>query len=80
MDRLEDGPLAALGYDYKQSGVQAAHIVDRILRGEHPARIPFEQYRALTIGINLVVAKRLGIAIPDDLLAEATVVYRGKQE
>jgi len=79
VDRLKDGPLAALGHDYTQSGIQAAHIVDRILKGEDPATIPFEQYRVLTVGINLVVAKRLGM-IPDELLAEATVVYRGKEE
>ena len=42
--------------------------------------IPFEQYRGLTIGINLVEAKRLGITIPDDLLAEATVIFRGTEK
>ena len=75
VDRLKDGPIAALGHEYTHSGIQAAHIVDRILKGEDPAAIPFEQYRVVTFGINMVEARRLGIAIPDELLAEATVIH-----
>jgi len=74
VERLDDGALAACGYDYTQSGAQAAHLVDRILKGENPARIPFERYRKLTIGVNPDVAKKLGIILPQALLAKATLV------
>lgn len=80
VDRLKDGALAALGHDYSLSGIQAARIVDRILKGEKPSAIPFEQYRELTVGINLAEARRLGITISQDLLAQATTVYDGKQQ
>ncbi|OPY77306.1 MAG: beta-methylgalactoside transporter inner membrane component [Syntrophorhabdus sp. PtaU1.Bin153] len=73
VERLQDGALGACGYDYASSGMQAAKIVDRIIKGEKPAAIPFEQYKKLTIGINSKVAKDLGIEIPREVLARTTV-------
>jgi putative ABC transport system permease protein len=75
VERLKDGALAAYGYDYSISGIQAAHLVDRILKGESPADIPFERYRKLTFGLNLEMAKEIGITIPPNLLAEATITH-----
>ena len=75
VERLKDGALAAYGYDYTISGIQAAHLVDRILKGESPADIPFERYRKLTFGLNLEMAREIGITIPPDLLAEATIIH-----
>ena len=72
MERLKDGALLAYGYDYTTSGIQAAHLVDRILKGEDPRDIPFERYRKIDLGINLEVAKKLGIEIPETLLSRAT--------
>ena len=74
VERLADGALGACGYDYTQSGIQAAHIVDRIIKGESPAKIPFEQYKKITVGINLDVAKKLGIQIPQAVLSKATLI------
>ena len=74
VERLQDGALAVLGYDYTTSGVQAAHLVDRILKGEKPASIPFEKYKKLTLGINLDVAKQNGVQIPLELRAQADVL------
>jgi len=75
VERLSDGALAVLGYDYTLSGIQAARLVDRILRGENPKDIPFESYRNLTLGLNLDAARDLGISIPADLLREATRIH-----
>ncbi|MFH1742516.1 MAG: ABC transporter substrate binding protein [bacterium] len=81
VERLGDGALGALGYDYTISGIQAAHLVDRILKGENPKDLPFERYKKLTFGLNLQVAQEIGLSIPPDLLTEATLVYDtdGKQ-
>jgi putative ABC transport system permease protein len=75
VERLQDGALAVYGYDYTSSGIQAAHLVDRVLKGENPAQIPFGRYEKLTFGLNLDVAKEINITIPNDLLAKATKVY-----
>jgi putative ABC transport system permease protein len=74
VERLSDGVLGALGYDYASSGIQAAHIVDRILKGNSPAGIPFERYTRLTIGINLKTAQELNIPISQEVLNRATIV------
>ncbi|MCX5883998.1 MAG: ABC transporter substrate-binding protein, partial [Deltaproteobacteria bacterium] len=74
VERLSDGILGALGYDYTSSGIQAAHIVDRILKGEDPKSIPFEKYSRLTIGVNLQAARKMGISISAELLDQATVI------
>jgi len=78
VERLEDGALGAYGYDYTNSGIQAAHFVDRVLKGEDPGTIPFERYRKITFGLNLEVAKNIGIEIPSDLLSKATKILRAQ--
>lgn len=75
VERLGDGALASLGHDYASSGREAAHLIDRVLQGENPKDIPFVRYGGLTIGLNLDVARRLKVKIPDDLLAQATDIY-----
>jgi ABC-type uncharacterized transport system substrate-binding protein len=75
VELLKDGALGAFGYDYSLSGIQAARLVDRIIKGENPTHMTFEKYSKTTFGINLDVAKKLGITIPQDILARATRVY-----
>jgi len=80
VERLGAGALAACGYDYTQSGAQAARLVGRILKGESPARIPFERYRKLTVGYNPDVAKKLGINLPQALRSFATPMTGGAKK
>ena len=80
VERLPDGALGVLGYDYTSSGIQAAHLVDRIFKGEKPEHIPFERYRKLTFGLNLDVAKELGISFPPELVEKATVLYKNEEK
>ncbi len=80
IERLKDGALAVYGYDYSSSGVQAAHLVDRVVRGETIASIPFEKYSKATFGINMEVAKEIGIAVPPDLVSRATSVHQETKE
>ncbi len=77
VERLKDGALGACGYDYTLSGIQAARLTDRIIKGEKPAGIPFEQYSKVTIGINTDVARKLGIAIPQSILSQAMLSSAG---
>lgn len=74
VERLSDGALLAYGYDYSISGVQAAHLADRILKGEDPGRIPFERYSKITVGINMRVADEMGLHVPDEVAAGATIM------
>jgi len=74
VDHPEGGALVVFGYTYETSGKQAANLVHRILKGEKPSGIPFERYRETVLGINLKVAKEIGIVIPKEILEEATVI------
>jgi putative ABC transport system permease protein len=74
VERLRDGALAAYGYDYTLSGIQAARLVDRILKGENPSNIPFDRYSKATFGLNMNVARDIGITVPSDLIAKATII------
>jgi len=78
VERLADGALLALGYDYTSSGIQAAHLVDRIIKGADPERIPFEQYTKLTIGLNKNVARQIGLKIPPSILEKTTLIIAEK--
>ena len=74
VERLADGALGALGYDYTISGIQAAQMVDRVLKGESPKNIPFERYKKITFGLNLETATKIGVEIPPAVIAKANTV------
>lgn len=69
VERLQDGALAVYGYEYFVSGMQAAHLVDRVIKGENIASIPFENYKAVTVGLNYDIISEFGISIPDEIKA-----------
>jgi putative ABC transport system substrate-binding protein len=65
------GGLVSLGPDLIALARQSARMVDKIIRGEHPADIPVEQPAQYVVSINLKTAKKLGLTIPPALLARA---------
>ncbi len=70
-ERLADGALVVYGFEYYASGMQAARLVDRVVRGESPQYIPFEKYKLITFGVNYDIAKELHIRIPDGVSSAA---------
>jgi ABC-type uncharacterized transport system substrate-binding protein len=71
---IAHGGLAFYGVDRIELYRGAASYVDRILRGEKPGDLPFQQPTKYELGINLKAAAALGLEIPPRLLFTADEV------
>jgi putative tryptophan/tyrosine transport system substrate-binding protein len=70
----EAGGLVTYGPDTLEMFRPAAGYVDRILRGEKPGDLPFQQPTVYRLVINLKAAKGLGLIVTPMLLASADEV------
>lgn len=66
-----DGVLFSYGPQFTDVYGRAAGLVDRVLRGAHPAELPVEQPSKFSLVINLRTAKALRLTIPPSLLLRA---------
>ena len=65
------GALASYGANYRRMGQQTARVVDRVLAGVAPAEIPIQIPDKLTLAINLVTARTIGLKPPLAILERA---------
>ena len=56
--------------------MQAARLVDKILKGADPAEIPVETTMKIEFTINLKTAKAMGLTIPPEMLYQANRLVR----
>jgi putative ABC transport system substrate-binding protein len=71
---VEAGGLMSYGPSFPELYRRAADFVDKILRGAKPGDIPVEQPTKFDLVVYLVVAKALGVTVPQTLLARADEV------
>jgi ABC-type uncharacterized transport system substrate-binding protein len=72
--QIAQGAPIAVSRDYYEAGRQAGILAARVMRGENPASIPFEQVKRTRILVNLKAAHESGLRIPPALLARAEKV------
>jgi putative tryptophan/tyrosine transport system substrate-binding protein len=65
---VERGALAAVGFDFYESGYAGGLIAARVLKGESPADIPIQSVVVPRLVINLDNAEFLGVKISEDIL------------
>jgi putative ABC transport system substrate-binding protein len=68
------GALATYGIDRRDTILQTADYVDRILRGTKPADLPVQAAQKFELVVNLKTAKALGLTISPTLLGRADKV------
>lgn len=73
---IENGALAALGFDYYQVGVQTADYVDALLKGKKVADLPVKVAKGSDLALNQKAANKLGITFPPSVLDRATSVTK----
>lgn len=73
---VDKGVLAAYGVNYFDIGRFAAKHVQRVLSGAKPQDLPVEIYDKVQLGLNLRVARELGITVPQALILRADQVIR----
>lgn len=73
---VKDGALATKGISYYNLGKQTAKMAVEILKGKKPAEMPIQYTPTadLKLAVNLEAAEKLGITIPENILAEAEQV------
>jgi len=69
-----EGALLSYGPDLDDITRRSAALVDKILRGARPAELPVEQPNRFQLVINRKIAKNLGLALPEKLVALADEV------
>ena len=70
------GGLLSYGPDTSYLYRRAASYVDKILKGAKPADLPVEQPTKFDLVVNLRTAQALGLAIPREVLMQATEVVQ----
>lgn len=69
---MNRGALACAGLGFYRPGYEAAEVAARVLLGEDPATIPFQDVADRKLCVNFRAAQRLGLVFPRDLLQDAT--------
>jgi putative ABC transport system substrate-binding protein len=72
----EEGALASYGPNQYETGRQAARLVDKIIKGAHPAEIPVEVNTKIEFVINMKAATALRLTIAPEVLYQADRLIR----
>ena len=67
----ERGACVGIGWDYFKNGYKSGKLAVRVMNGEKPAEIPFQELEEVKLHINLKVAELQGVSFPKSILERA---------
>lgn len=70
-EQVGNGCIASAGIDYIELGKIAGEMAAKVLKGEDIANMPYKTITESKVTVNEQVASKLGIVIPEELLAAA---------
>ena len=73
-NQVKRGVIASCGIDFYVLGRESGKIAARVLKGENPAYIPVHRGKMGDLHVNPSAAKRMGVSIPQSVMARATKV------
>jgi putative ABC transport system substrate-binding protein len=73
---LEQGGVAAYGFDLADLFRDSAKFVARVFEGDSPATMPFEKPTRFDLLVNLKAAESLGVDVPPSVLQRAAKVVK----
>ncbi|MDD2235262.1 MAG: ABC transporter substrate-binding protein [Desulfitobacteriaceae bacterium] len=73
---VETGALATIGIDYYKLGQTTAEMAVRVINGEKPQDMAIQGQAGTDLVINLKAAEKMGVTIPEDILARAKNVIK----
>lgn len=71
---LDAGGLIAYGTSLRKATQRMAGYADKILRGANPGDLPIEAALSYELVVNLQTARRLGVTVPSEVVAQANQV------
>lgn len=71
------GAPISLGLSFYANGYDAGLLLIRVLRGEDPAKIPFQRANRRTLMIDLDAAREYGVTIPPEVMSRADSIIGG---
>jgi putative tryptophan/tyrosine transport system substrate-binding protein len=75
-DSVPRGAIAAVGFNYYDIGRQTGKMVVRILKGEAPGSLAVEGVEITELYVNPGMAAKMGVTLPDSLVARAKEVVQ----
>ena len=74
--QVAEGAAVVLARDYFETGHLTAAMAARIMRGENPAKMPFQSVNRTKLIVNLPAARALNQTIVQSVIQKATEVIR----
>ena len=75
-DSVQSGAVATVGINYYTLGLETGKMAAQILEGADPATMAVVKGMDLGVSypVNLAAAARMGVEIPEDILADAEII------